>query len=529
VSSEVAHSEEPAPPSVDRRIAHYVIQGRIGEGGMGVVYKALDSKLKRDVALKVLHPRVAEDEGRRKRFLREGRLVAHLTHPNIATVYDVGEADDRIFIAMELVEGEPLTSMIKPGRHVTVPEALRIIHEVARGLARAHEVGVIHRDLKPDNIMVGDDGIVKILDFGVAKRLDTFKLDFTDIKTQHGSLVGTPAYMSPEQAAGKKTVDERSDVFSLGVVLFELLTGKRPFEGDTWQETIIAINRDEPPVISSLRSDVPQGLDELVDTCLAKEPDARYASCREVIEDIEAILMAASTGTFPPGTSTGILARASWAPSSAPPAHSSAPPARISGEVSGVRSDRPASNRPIPASPVSGSSASGGPASGGPASGGPSSEGRTADPVAQTLIDSGVDLKSRSSKGWLWAGLALVVITVGALAYGTSGDETTAASSAEGDRSPSVDDGAGTVEDSADEPTDDLADDPATDGAEDAADDPATDTTAAEAAPSTSVTASGAPPKPAAPVTPPPAPKAGPKPSPRPLPKPKPKNPVLGF
>jgi eukaryotic-like serine/threonine-protein kinase len=278
---------------------------------MGVVYRALDSKLKRRVALKVLHPSVATDEDRRKRFIREGRLVAHLTHPNIATVYDVGEADDRVYIAMELVEGEPLSSMIKPGRHVSLIEAMRIMHEVVRGLSKAHEMGVMHRDLKPDNIMVGNDGIVKILDFGVAKRLDNFKLDFTDIKTQHGSLVGTPAYMSPEQAAGKSGVDSRSDIFSVGVVLFELLTRCRPFQGETWQETIISINRDQPPPVSQLRGDVPKDLDAIVARCLAKKPDARYASCRELNDDLEAAMVGLSTGTFPPGSATGILARAS--------------------------------------------------------------------------------------------------------------------------------------------------------------------------------------------------------------------------
>lgn len=472
------------------QIAHYDIQTRIGEGGMGVVYRAIDTKLRRAVALKVLHPNVAEDEDRRRRFIREGRLVAHLTHPNIATVYDVGEADGRVFIAMELVEGEPLTAMIKPGRHVTVLEALRIVHEIARGLAKAHENGVIHRDLKPDNIMVGADGIVKILDFGVAKRLDNFKIDFTDIKTQHGSLVGTPAYMSPEQAAGKKEVDQRSDVFSVGVVLFELLTGKRPFHGDTWQETIIAINRDEPAMVSSLRGDVPAALDEMVDGCLAKDPDSRYGSCRELLEDIESVLMTLSTGTFPPGGS-GILARVS-APSSAPPPQS--------GEVTSRRSP-----------------------SGAPTDDALTTLERTAEPVARSM--DGDEVVPSRSRAKVYGGLLLAAALVGAIAYAAVGDgddvpESTRVAADAAETVGAV--GTGSSEASSDgepvpEEVTEVKDPPTSDSSESAA-------ASATAEPST--TSKPAPP-PAALPKPRPAPVAGPKPAPKPTSKPT--NPVLGF
>jgi serine/threonine protein kinase len=286
--TEAVASGELAPPSIGGEIAHYQLVSRLGEGGMGVVYRALDRKLRREVALKVLHPRVAQDPDRRRRFLREGRLAAHLTHPCIATVYEVGESDGKVFIAMELVEGVGLNNLTGRGRQYSLAEALQIMHEVVRGLAKAHEAGVIHRDLKPDNIIVGEEGIVKILDFGVAK-----------------SLVGTPAYMSPEQAAGKE-VDARSDIFSVGVVLYEMLTAKRPFEGDTWQETIIAINRDELVPVSAILGDVPPEIDLIIARCLAKRAADRYPSCKELLEDLSQLVMTSITGTFPPGMS-GIL------------------------------------------------------------------------------------------------------------------------------------------------------------------------------------------------------------------------------
>ncbi|HHH31081.1 MAG TPA: serine/threonine protein kinase [Polyangiaceae bacterium] len=484
VSSEVAISEEPVPASAGaRRIAHYEIQTRIGVGGMGVVYRALDTKLRRSVALKVLHPNVAEDEDRRKRFVREGRLVAHLTHPNIATVYDVGEADGRVYIAMELVEGEPLTAMIEPGRRVEVCEALRIVHEVTRGLAKAHEIGVIHRDLKPDNIMVGDDGIVKILDFGVAKRLDNFKVDFTDIKTQHGSLVGTPAYMSPEQAAGKKEVDQRSDIFSVGVVLFELLTGKRPFEGETWQETIIAINRDEPPLISTLRSDVPAAIDEMVDRCLAKQPESRYETCRELLEDIESILMASSTGTFPPGAS-GILARAGA--SSTPPPQSG----EVGSDPTG-RADRPDLL---------------------------TMHERTAEPVARSMDGDGLERPQR--RGMIYGGLVVAAVAIGLIAYAAMGET---ASEAE---APVVGASAAEMVDgpAGDEPSEQGAA-PELEADADAAPSASTEPTAEPSTPGPPVSVEPRPPRVVrpSPVAP------GPKPVPPPRSTTKPKNPVLGF
>lgn len=279
----------------EQSIAHYRLLARIGSGAMGIVYRAEDTKLRRTVALKVLHPEVADKPDRRRRFLREGRLAAAVTHPCIATVFEVGEADGRVYIAMELVEGELLSTKLKAGPLPYV-QALRIAREIARGLARAHEAGVIHRDLKPDNVLIGADDIVKILDFGVAKPTEALTAEFTDIKTQHGTLVGTPAYMSPEQAAGRN-IDARSDIFSFGVVLHEMLTGKRPFAGDTWQEVIISINRDPVEPVSKRRPDVPADLDHLLARCLVKSPLDRYRKCRDLLEDIELLLAGSSPQT----------------------------------------------------------------------------------------------------------------------------------------------------------------------------------------------------------------------------------------
>ncbi|AKT41844.1 serine/threonine-protein kinase [Chondromyces crocatus] len=282
-------------------IADYLLVARLGEGGMGVVFKAEDTKLRRMVALKLLHPNVAQDPEKRRRFLREGRLAAHLTHPCIAAVYQVGEADGRIFIAMELCEGKSLKHVLSEQPILPYTEALHLFREITRGLRKAHEAGIIHRDLKPDNVMVEGDGIVKILDFGVAKPTEDIDANFTDLRTQHGAMVGTPAYMSPEQATGKN-VDARSDIFSLGVVLYELLSGRRPFLGETWQDIIIAISRDPMVPVSSLRPDLPREVDAVLERCLTKRPEDRYASCRELLADVDRLQ--ASAGMFRSGIMT---------------------------------------------------------------------------------------------------------------------------------------------------------------------------------------------------------------------------------
>jgi serine/threonine-protein kinase len=275
------------------RIAHFRVLSLLGKGGMGVVYRAEDEKLRRVVALKVLPAAAEGDDERRRRFMREARSAASLTHPNIAAVHEVGEDAGRIYIAMELVEGETLRRRIAAGP-LPVREAVRIARAIARGLARAHAKGVLHRDLKPDNVLLDPEGEPKILDFGLAKLHEPAapegasaieKLETASHDTKDGQLLGTPGYMSPEQAKGTVDVDERSDVFSLGVVLYEMLAGKRPFRGDATLDVLIAASRDKPEPLTG----VPPEVAAIVDKCLAKRPEDRYANARAVVEAMDAV------------------------------------------------------------------------------------------------------------------------------------------------------------------------------------------------------------------------------------------------
>jgi eukaryotic-like serine/threonine-protein kinase len=263
------------------RLAHFRIEEPIGRGGMGIVFRAEDEKLRRVVALKVLPRSFGDDEKRRRRFMREARLAASISDPNVATVYEIGEADGRIFIAMELVSGVTLRTKIEEG--VSVAEARRIAIEVARGVSRAHERGIAHRDLKPDNVMVSPDGAIKVLDFGLAKPTDDEHHTPGDSATltKEGGIVGTPGYMSPEQATGR-ALDVRTDVFSLGVILYEMATGTRPFTGETSMDKLIATSRDEHVRASQRNPKVPASLDHVIDRCLAKEPSARFATAADL-------------------------------------------------------------------------------------------------------------------------------------------------------------------------------------------------------------------------------------------------------
>ncbi len=226
---------------------------------MGVVYKATDLTLHRDVALKVLPAGGETSPAQRQRFLREARAAAAITHASIATVYEIGEAEGHAFIAMELVKGVTLRNRIAPG--MGIAESLRVAREIARGLAKAHERGVVHRDLKPDNVMITDEGDVKILDFGIAKMwepsgaagalADTAAPD-TAAATAKGQVMGTPAYMSPEQARGE-AADGRSDVFSFGAMLYEMLTGEQPFRGDSGIAVLYAVIHVEPAPVGRQR------------------------------------------------------------------------------------------------------------------------------------------------------------------------------------------------------------------------------------------------------------------------------------
>ena len=290
----------PSSDLVGTTLDHFRIVGRLGEGGMGVVYRAIDERLRRPVALKVLPDEAMRDEARRRRFMREARSAAAVVHSNVAAVYEVDESGGHVYIAMELVEGTSLRHELARAR-LAIPECVRIAKGIARALAKAHEKGIVHRDLKPDNVMLNEDREVKVLDFGLAKLLDVNDaeslkgLDDTASHDTAGRLMGTPAYMSPEQATGKR-IDARSDVFSFGVILYEMLTGRRPFEGTSVMETLVAVARDEPAPPSSLTA-IPAAVELVLFTCLQKDPQRRFASGRELAAALDAFEASLNSGS----------------------------------------------------------------------------------------------------------------------------------------------------------------------------------------------------------------------------------------
>jgi serine/threonine-protein kinase len=271
------------------QLAHFRIEERIGRGGMGIVFRAEDEKLRRTVALKVLPQDFGTDEKRRRRFMREARVAASISHPNVATVHEIGEADGRIYIAMELVSGTTLRHRMDKGP-LPIAEVLRIGKEIASATAKAHERGIAHRDLKPDNVMVSDNGTIKVLDFGLAKPTEDAPKAAAESATltQEGGIVGTPGYMSPEQATGR-ALDVRTDIFSLGVMMYEMVAGERPFRGETSMDTLIATSRDPHPKLSDLDVAIPSSFERTIDRCLEKDPSARYATASELREALDAI------------------------------------------------------------------------------------------------------------------------------------------------------------------------------------------------------------------------------------------------
>src|SRR5207249_2705060 len=295
-------------PLVGQTLNQYRIEGVLGQGGMGVVYRAHDLKLQRPVALKILPTELTGDPERRKRFLLEARAAARISHPAIAQVYDVDEHDGTIFIAMELVEGKTVQDVIG-SRELDLLGAIDITLQVASGLAKAHDAGIVHRDIKPANVIQTPDGHVKILDFGLAKLLDpeTTTLvpaggahDFSTLtQTQIGAVKGTPAYMSPEQVKGVKA-DARSDLFSLGVMLFEMATGEVPFRRPTPVETMHALAFDDTPSMNSLRPNLPADLERIVSRCLKKRPEDRYSNARALIEDLRVLRRETESGLIRP-------------------------------------------------------------------------------------------------------------------------------------------------------------------------------------------------------------------------------------
>ncbi len=275
------------------RIGTYEVLALIGAGGMGEVYRARDTRLGRDVALKILPAELAGESERRRRFEQEARAASALNHPNVVPVYDVGTDGGTTWIAMELVDGRTLREVMAAGA-LTTRKLLDLAIQMADGLARAHEASIVHRDLKPENVMVSKDGHVRILDFGLAKLVEASEGDFTDRPTspqitRAGTVVGTASYMSPEQAAGRG-VDFRSDQFSLGTILYEMATGQKPFHRPTGPETLTAILRDAPPPLQPLAPQIPAPLRWIVEErCLAKDREERYASTRDLLRELRGL------------------------------------------------------------------------------------------------------------------------------------------------------------------------------------------------------------------------------------------------
>jgi serine/threonine protein kinase len=276
---------------IGRTLSHYKIVSEIGRGGMGEVYRARDTHLDRDIAIKVLRPELATDPERLKRFEQEARSASALNHPNIITIYDIGKHEDTSYIAMELVEGKTLREMLFEGPMPT-KTLLPLATQIAQGLAKAHSAGIVHRDLKPENVMVTSDGFVKILDFGLAKltpeaeAYESHMTTMTKELTHEGVIVGTIGYMSPEQGSGRP-LDHRSDQFSFGAILYEMATGEIAFKRETAAQALAAIIEGEPLPIDRVNPKVPTRLRKIVERCLAKNPEGRYESTRDLAKELE--------------------------------------------------------------------------------------------------------------------------------------------------------------------------------------------------------------------------------------------------
>ena len=263
---------------IGQTILHYKISDKLGEGGMGVVYKADDSKLKREVAIKFLPNVISKSKEEKTRFENEAQAAASLNHPNIATIHAIEEKDNQIFIVMEFINGPELKDKIEKGP-IPLEESLHIIEQIANGLSAAHQKGIIHRDIKSSNIMLTQSGQVKIMDFGLAKVKGSSQI------TKIGTTIGTAAYMSPEQAQGVK-VDNRADIWALGVIFYELLTGQQPFKGEFEQAVIYSILNIEPDLVSTIKPDIPLKLEQIVKKLLSKDVDLRYQDVTSFLNDL---------------------------------------------------------------------------------------------------------------------------------------------------------------------------------------------------------------------------------------------------
>jgi eukaryotic-like serine/threonine-protein kinase len=301
--------------SPDSTLSHYRIVSKLGEGGMGEVYLAQDTRLDRRVALKILPVELANNHDRMRRFTQEAKSAAALSHPNIAQIFEIGEADDTHYIAMEFVDGVTLREKIHRKQN-ELRKLLRYLQHVAEGLAKAHAAGIVHRDLKPDNIMVTRDGHAKVLDFGLAKLIEPQQgsginneptgEDVTAIMQQHstpGVIMGTVGYMSPEQAQGRTNeIDQRSDIFSFGCILFEAATGKKPFEGDSIVKSLHSLIYEPAPQVKDLNPTAPVELQRIIRRCLAKDPEQRYQSIKEVAIELKELRRELETSADPDTT-----------------------------------------------------------------------------------------------------------------------------------------------------------------------------------------------------------------------------------
>ncbi len=275
---------------IGQTISHYKVLSKLGEGGMGVVYKAEDTNLRRLVALKFLPSHLLGAEGVKARFLREAQAAAALQHPNICTVYEIDDVGGQTFIAMAYVDGSELTKRIETGP-VGVEDLLDTAIQIAAGLQEAHGKGVVHRDIKPANIMETKSGQAVLMDFGLAQ------LGAAESKlTKDGTTLGTSAYMSPEQTSGA-ALDHRTDIWALGVVLYEMATGRLPFQGHYEQAVLYSIMNEPPEPITSVRTGVPPELERIVDKCLAKKADERYQTAADLVADLKALKRRQESGS----------------------------------------------------------------------------------------------------------------------------------------------------------------------------------------------------------------------------------------
>jgi len=297
------------------RLGPYEILGPLGRGGMGEVFRARDTRLGREVAIKVLPKGMASDPAAEARFDQEARAVAALSHPHILAIHDFGHQDGVTYAVAELLEGETLRDRLSSGR-LPVRKAVDLAGQIAQGLAAAHAKGIIHRDLKPDNIFISSDGHAKILDFGLAKvqAFNASDQTKTAAPTDPGTVLGTTGYLSPEQAQAKP-VDTRSDIFSFGAMFYELLTGRRAFKGDSAIDTLHSIVHDDPPAIETVSPDLPRELRWVLDKCLAKDPEDRYQSTRDLVVDLKSVARSLDSSPKLPVTPPPAAARArNWWP-----------------------------------------------------------------------------------------------------------------------------------------------------------------------------------------------------------------------